>query len=98
MIMGQSPFDFLMNFNAGRFMEKLDKKYRFNSVHDIAALLFIIKSLLQQSSFESYFISNSIVNGISNFVSRALAIDLTAIYGRDIKTRGLIHFSPIPRS
>ncbi|HHW20377.1 MAG TPA: TIGR02757 family protein [Thermodesulfovibrio thiophilus] len=96
MIMGQSPFDFLMNFNAGRFMEKLDKKYRFNSVHDIAALLFIIRSLLQQSSFESYFISNSIVNGISNFVSRALAIDLTAIYGRDIKTRGLIHFFSHP--
>jgi len=72
-------------FQCWKVYGKLDKKYRFNSVHDIAALLFIIKSLLQQSSFESYFISNSIVNGISNFVSRALAIDLTAIYGRDIK-------------
>lgn len=102
-IIGKSPSDFIMNFKPQWLIKKLNKKYRFSSIHDIVAFLFILKSLLKkENSLEKFFINSSskfqnpTVGKISNFVQKALQINLTPVYGRDIKTAGLLHFFPSP--
>ena len=101
-IMGKSPADFVINFQPSWLIEKLKIKYRFSSVHDIVAFLFILQRMLKKGpSLEIYFnhpelTNNSTISKISNFVNEALNIDLTPIYGKNIKTKGLLHFFPKP--
>ncbi|GLI53410.1 DUF2400 domain-containing protein [Thermodesulfovibrio yellowstonii] len=150
-IMGQNPSEFILNFDLSLILKKLRIKYRFSSVHDIVAFLFILQKMLQNSpskSLEHYFSpennsshsffhpdyssghldlspchldssscnfipsschsdsflchserseeSLELILKISNFVQSALKIDLTPVYGKNIKTRGLLHFFPDP--
>ncbi len=98
-IMGKHPSDFILNFNPASLLKKLSIKYRFSSVYDIVAFLFILKELIHQSptkSLEYYFQSGSHIQKISSFVQSALKVDLKPIYGKNIKTRGLLHFFPDP--
>lgn len=100
-IMGKNPAEFIINFEPSWLVDKLKIKYRFSSIHDIVALLFILQSLLKRAnSLEEYFSGslskNSTIMKISNFVNEALKIDLTPIYGKNIKPRGLLHFFPSP--
>jgi len=98
-IMGQHPSEFILNFNPSSLMKKLEIKYRFSSVYDVVAFLFILKKLIQQSpikSLEYYFQSDSHIQKISNFVQSVFKVNLEPIYGKNIKTKGLLHFFPDP--
>lgn len=109
-IMGSNPSDFILEFKPKNLIKKLTIKYRFSSVYDIVAYMFILKMMMKNSpsnSLEYYFnIANfndqfnrkypETVSKITNFINIALKIDLTPIYGRDIKTKGLLHFFPHP--
>lgn len=104
-IMGENPADFIMKFRPSYLLERLRIKYRFSSNYDIVAFLFIVQRMLKESpiqSLECYFNldssenSNSLISKISFFIQSALNTDLTAVYGRDIKPRGLMHFFPNP--
>lgn len=108
-IMGKHPSDFILNFKPAKLIKKMKIKYRFSSINDIVAFLYIIKSLLKKnSSLQELFLytqapggkhldSYPIIAGITNFVSEALKEDLSLIYGRDVKSRGLLHFFPNPQ-
>jgi len=103
-ITGESPADFIINFKPSKLSEKLNLKYRFASTHDIVALLYVIQQLLKKNNYtlENIFSSSLInisvpaVHAISNFVKEALKTDLKAVYGKDIKTKGFLHFFPDP--
>jgi len=98
-IMGQHPSDFILNFQHSSLLKKMSIKYRFSNVEDIVAYLFILQKLLNHSplkSLEYYFQGENTVLKISNFVQSAWNTDLTPVYGKNIKTRGLLHFFPDP--
>lgn len=98
-IMGQHPSDFILHFNSDFLLKKLSIKYRFSTIYDVTAFLFILKKLIHQSptkSLDHYFQSGSHIEKIANFVKSALNVDLKPIYGKNIKTRGLLHFFPDP--
>ena len=101
-IMGKNPSDFIIHFKPEWLIEKLKIKYRFSSVLDIVALLFILQRMLKKvSSLEIYFnqpdsANNSTISKVSNFVKEALNIDLTPVYRKNVKTKGLLHFFPKP--
>ncbi|MCS7164069.1 MAG: TIGR02757 family protein [Thermodesulfovibrio sp.] len=106
-IMGRNPSDFILTFKPLKLIEKLNIKYRFSSIHDIVAFLFILKNMLENSpsnSLEDYFQchseqseeSPSLISRIFNFTQSAIKTDLTPIYGKNIKPQGLLHFFPNP--
>lgn len=97
-VIGRHPADFILNFNPSQLIKKLQIKYRFSSSQDIVAFLFILKNILKEkNSLEFLFNNKSIVDGISSFIGEAMKVDLSKIYGKDIKTRGLLHFFPTPK-
>jgi len=108
-IMGENPSDFILNFNPAKLIKELNIRYRFSSINDIVAFLYVIQFLLkknsslqvlflnQQALTEKHFASYPIISGISNFVKEALKADLSLIYGKDVKPRGLLHFFPNPK-
>lgn len=107
-LMGSSPYDFILNFEPKRAIEKMSFKYRFSSVYDVVGFLYTLRVLLRNSptgSLEHYFKATSksdnsknhpVILGISNFVNLALKVDLTPIYRSDTKTHGYLHFFPDP--
>lgn len=107
-MMGKNPLDFILTFKPSKILDKLKFKYRFSSANDVVGLLYTLKILLINSpskSLEQYFYSNLhnknsryplLVYGISNFVSLATKIDLSPVYGKNIKTQGFLHFFPDP--
>lgn len=97
-VLGKKPADFILNFNPYKLIKKLQIKYRFSCTEDIVAFLVILRDILnRQSSFELIFNKDSIIDGISNFVNEAMKVNLVNIYGKNIKTRGLLHFFPDPK-
>ncbi|MEN2995200.1 MAG: TIGR02757 family protein [Thermodesulfovibrio sp.] len=106
-IMERNPSEFILTFKPLKLIEKLNIKYRFSSTHDIVAFLFILKNMLKNSpsgSLEHYFQCHSkqseefpsLILKILNFTKSAIKIDLTPIYGKNIKPQGLLHFFPNP--
>ncbi len=98
-IMGQHPSEFILNFQPSYLLKKLSIKYRFSSVDDIVAYLFIIQNLLKSSplnSLEYYFQGENTILRILNFIQWTWKINLTPVYGKNIKTRGLLHLLPDP--
>ncbi|WP_353684956.1 TIGR02757 family protein [Thermodesulfovibrio sp. 3907-1M] len=98
-IMGSHPSEFILNFKPSYLLKKLSIKYRFSNVDDIVAYLFIIQKLIQQSpsnSLEYYFHGENTILKISNFVQWAFKVNLTSVYGKNTKTKGLIHLLPDP--
>ncbi len=99
-VMGKKPSDFIKNFKPSSLLKKLKIKYRFSTIHDIVAFLFIIQKLIEQSPSESlkyYFNAQNIVDAIFNYTQSALSVDLSPIYGKNIKRQGLLHFFPNPQ-
>ncbi|GAB6184318.1 TIGR02757 family protein [Thermodesulfovibrio hydrogeniphilus] len=106
-IMGEHPADFVINFKP-QFLLKKNLKYRFSNIYDISAFIFVLKNLLRESgTLQNYFKCNPLENDIqepllkqvkriSNFVDEALKVDLSPIYGKNIKTNGFLHFLPHP--
>lgn len=108
-VMGEKPSEFILNFEPFSFLERFKRRYRFNTIKDIVAFLFIIQNLLRNSPSKSleYYFKNSTLSEqrknlsptvlkIFNFIQIALKVDVRPIYGKNIKNRGLLHFFPNP--
>lgn len=104
-IMGNNPADFIVNFKPSELVKRLQIKYRFASIHDIVAFLYVIQQLLKKYNFslQKVFslsrinISMAAISAVSSFVKEALKVNLKAVYGQDIKTKGFLHFFPDPQ-
>ncbi|MGC8938628.1 MAG: TIGR02757 family protein, partial [Thermodesulfovibrio sp.] len=98
-IMGEHPSEFILDFQPSYILKKFSIKYRFSDVDDIVAYLFIIQKLLKNSpsnSLEYYFQGENTILKISNFVKWACTVNLTPVYGKNIKSPGLLHLLPDP--
>lgn len=102
--MGGSPFEFLAGFDlkkdAKRFM---GIKYRFNENEDILALFFILHEVLKRNAslLKTFMLHYSrhdrdIGRGLTGLISEILRVDASAVYGTDIKPRGLRQFLSSP--
>lgn len=104
-ITGENPADFLINFKPSELIRKLKIKYRFASIKDVVALMYVIQQLLKKYDFslEKVFsssqvnISAPVISAISNFIKEALKVNLKTVYGKNIKTKGFLHFFPDPK-
>lgn len=97
-ILGNHPYQFVLDFKPSWLIKKMTVKYRFSSIHDIVAMLFILQRMLKKAdSLEKFFYGENQLDRLENFVKEALSVDLTAVYGKNIKTRGLLHFFPSPQ-
>lgn len=104
-VMGNSPSDFLRDFNVNKRRNLFaGVRYRFNDTDDIVSLLYIISVLLSRhGSIENAFgrfyrkedsNTGSALSGIMDYI---LEIDTSRVYGRNIRPRGLLQFFPSPR-
>lgn len=103
-IMGESPYDFLVNFNLKRH-ERLfsDIKYRFNENNDIICLLYVLnRTLKRYKRLDALFKLHcwhedpNIGIGLTGFVESLLNIDTSPVYGKNIKPAGFLQFLPSP--
>ncbi len=102
--MGDSPFAFLAGFDpkkdAGRFA---GIKYRFNENEDILCLFFMVHEALEKNAslvnvFRRHYGEDDrdIGKGLSGFIDELLRIDTSAVYGTNIRPRGLKQFLSSP--
>jgi len=77
--------------------------HRWTRGNDIAALLWVMHQMLQQfGSIEGFFVegvdhgARDLSAAIDSFSTRALALDLTAVYGRVPRRPGVCYFFPRP--
>lgn len=101
--MGKSPHSFLMDLDVRKQKYFITFKYRFNEPADILCLLFIMHTILKShSTFERAFMKHyhgdDLNTGgiIAGFVDKAMAIDTSVVYGKNIKPYGLTQFFPSP--
>jgi uncharacterized protein (TIGR02757 family) len=103
-VMGKSPHDFLLDFSIARQAKRFQGiQYRFNRNDDILCLLFMLHIILRkEGSLESVLMKHyreadeNIGNGLAAMIDRFLSVDTTKIYGRNLKTSGLMQFFPSP--
>jgi len=103
-IMGRSPYDFLLSFRAkkqGKLFSGI--QYRFNKNKDILCLFHITGNALKkhkslENAFNAFYKNDDpdTGNALAGFTNYLLTMDTSEIYGRDIRTRGLIQFFPSP--
>lgn len=101
--MGDSPYDFLMNFDVEKHRKLITFKYRFNEASDIICLLFIIHQLLRrhgslENTFKGHYAAADLntENGIVGFAGEINSINTSKVYGEDIHPPGLTQFFPSP--
>lgn len=105
-VLGARPRDFLLAFDPrkeGRMLTGI--KYRFNEEADIKALLYIMGELLRRyGSLNRAFLrfyrktDPDIGNALAGMVEHILSVDTSAVYGKDLRPKGLRQFFPSPRS
>lgn len=103
-VMGKSPHDFLLDFSIARQAKRFQGiQYRFNRNDDIICLLFMLHIILRkEGSLESVLVKHyreadaNIGNSLAAMINRFLSVDTTKIYGRNLKTLGLMQFFPSP--
>lgn len=99
--MGDSPYAFLMEFDAEKHRKFITFKYRFNNSADIVCLLFIIhRLLLRYGSLENTFKRHykpddlNTGDGIIGFVHELMSVATSTVYGENIHPPGLTQFFP----
>lgn len=103
-LMGKSPYDFLMHFDAKRHRKLFSGiRYRFNENEDVLCLIYVLSQILKiQKSIEKAFKSfykkddTDIGNALKGFIDYCLSIDTAVVYGKDIKPSGFVQFLPSP--
>ncbi|HSL24250.1 MAG TPA: TIGR02757 family protein [Vicinamibacterales bacterium] len=102
-VLGPSPHAFVRAFDPPRHPELRPLVHRWVTGKDLAALLLVLRRMLEQSgSLESFFLEEDpdghadIGPALDSFCRRALAFDLTAIYGTRRARIGICHFFPRP--
>jgi uncharacterized protein (TIGR02757 family) len=80
-------------------------KHRFNDGRDVACLLFFVRQMLEQSgSIEGFFAEGladdaiDVADAIQSFSTRAMALDVAAVYGRKRPKPGVAYFFSRPSS
>jgi uncharacterized protein (TIGR02757 family) len=103
-IMGKHPYAFVMGFEVKRHRKLFAGiKYRFNENSDVICLLFLLHTLLKESSsLEKAFMLNyhasdeNIGGALAGLAGRLRGINTSAVYGRNVKPYGLRQFLPSP--
>ncbi|WP_291315836.1 TIGR02757 family protein [Desulfuromonas sp.] len=106
-LMGSSPARFVADFDPRRDGARLAGfKHRFNTGRDIACLCWLLRGMLEEAgSLEGFFRagddpgSPDIGPGLAAFCRRALALDVSPLYGRpDLPVEaGVRYFFPSPQ-
>jgi len=102
--MGQSPYDFLIHFNVGRQRDLFaGLRYRFNMNYDIIGFIYILNRVIRkygslESAFKRYYRKSdpSVEAGLAGIIDAFLGVDTSAVYGDDLKRKGLLQFFPSP--
>jgi uncharacterized protein (TIGR02757 family) len=103
-IMGPHPAEYVRNFDPGAPHPELRRMvHRWTKGVDIAALLWILRQMLEESgSIENFFAAglsdedDDIGPALDGFSRRALAMDVRRVYGRMPKRAGVCYFFPRP--
>ena len=103
-IMGDRPADYVRRFeprrDAGAFEGLV---HRWTRERDLVALLWILRQMLDRSgTIEGFFLdgydetAGDVASALDSFSTRAMALDLTAAYGRVPRRAGVGYFFPKP--
>lgn len=103
-LLGPSPAAFVRRFDPQDHPELRTLVHRWVTGRDLAALLLVLRHIVEMSgSLEAFFLEGysdehgDIGPALDSFCERALAFDLTAVYGRRRSQRqGVCHFFPRP--
>jgi uncharacterized protein (TIGR02757 family) len=103
-IMGPHPADYVRRFDPARPHPELRAMvHRWTRGVDLAALLWLLRQILEQSgSIEAFFVEglseddDDIGLALDSFSRRALALDIRRAYGRVPKRPGVCYFFPRP--
>jgi uncharacterized protein (TIGR02757 family) len=102
--MGSSPYDFIVGFNARKDRKLFEGiRYRFYKTGDIAGIIHVMGALINKhKSLEGAFMAHynkedpHVGGALSGLVEEAVSVDTSPVYGRNIKTRGLMFAFPSP--
>jgi uncharacterized protein (TIGR02757 family) len=102
-LLGPSPAAFVRQFDPRDHRELRSIVHRWVTGHDLAALLLVLRRMLEGSgSLEGFFLAGysddheDIGPALDSFCQRALEFDLSAVYGRQRGRQGVRHFFPRP--
>ena len=103
-ITGEAPAAYVRDFSPGRDRARFDQiVHRWTRGRDLAALLWIMRQMIEQAgSIEAFFLggyddrADDVESALESFSARALALDLTAAYGRRLPRPGVCGFFPRP--
>jgi uncharacterized protein (TIGR02757 family) len=105
-VMGESPAAFVRNFDPARDRDCFKHLvHRWTNGADFAALVWILHQMIEQSgSIEGFFVEGlagdavDVGASLQSFSTRALALDVSAIYGRKRPKPGVAYFFSRPSS
>jgi uncharacterized protein (TIGR02757 family) len=103
-IMGERPADYIRQFDPHRHAVAFDGLvHRWTRERDLVALLWVLRQMLDRSgTIEGFFLEGydksaaDVATALDSFCARAMALDLTAAYGRVPKRPGVGYFFPSP--
>ena len=103
-IMGGRPADYVRRFDPRRDGPAFaDFVHRWTRNRDLVALVWLLRQMIDRSgSIESFFLEGydpsavDIASALDSFSARALALDLSAAYGRLPRRPGVCYFFPRP--
>jgi uncharacterized protein (TIGR02757 family) len=105
-VMGASPADFVRRFDPARDRDCFKHLvHRWTNGADFAALVWILHQMLERSgSIEGFFVEGlpgdavDVSAALQSFSTRALALDVSAVYGRKRPKPGVAYFFSRPSS
>ena len=103
-IMGPHPAEFVRGFDPARPHRELRAMvHRWTRGEDLAALLWILRQILEQSGSVERFFANGlrdedddVGNALESFSDRAMRFDIRRAYGRVPRRPGVCYFFPRP--
>ena len=103
-IMGERPADYIRRFDPHRHAAAFDGLvHRWIRERDLIALLWVIRQMLDRfGTIEGFFLEGydesaaDVAMALDSFCARAMALDLTAAYGRVPTRPGVGYFFPSP--
>jgi uncharacterized protein (TIGR02757 family) len=103
-VLGDRPADFVRTFDpSAPHPELYAMVHRWTRGRDIAALLWILRQMLEESGSLEQFFAEGLAEGdvdvgaaLDRFSRRALALDMRRVYGRVPTRAGVCYFFPRP--
>ena len=102
-ILGSSPYAFVRDFEPDDHPALRPLVHRWVTGRDLAALLLVLRRMLEESgSIEAFFLERyspddvDVGPALDAFCARALAFELSSVYGRRRARLGVCHFFPRP--